>query len=571
MALPTVSETAGTSPASSREDFIFQWRALLAAMLVASAMILPFFFRGNASGHDFQFHVASWMDAAWQWHQGVFYPRWAAWANFGYGEPRFIFYPPASWVLGAALGSVLPWRMAPGALIWLALLAAGISMYRLAREWMAPSEAIAAAALYTANPYNLFLVYYRSDFAELLVSAVFPLLVLFALRIGREQLRGVPPLALVFALAWLSNAPAAVIATYSLALLLVVRSFLERSHRPIFWGSLAMAAGFGLAAVYIVPAAWEQKWVQIHQALTHELQPQDNFLFTHANDPQFVIFNWKVSFAAAAVLLVTWIGVALSHPRRHSAGEAWWPLAALCAASTVLMFPVSAVAYQLLPELRFVQFPWRWLIPLGVVFAAFPVMASARLRKPWIVWAAGGLALVATATAIVRDAWWDSEDTVVLTAAMRSGHGYEGTDEYEPLGCDRYDLPENSPRIALEAPARGEPQQHVRIHVEQWSAERKVLDVDSPRPITIVLKLLNYPAWHAEVNGRAMRLQSKPDLGQILLRFPPGHSRADIFFTRTPDRTVGGAISAVSLLALAGLVVFERRRGLRSPAHASRS
>ncbi len=557
---------------SSREEFAFQWRALLAAMLVASAIISPFFFRGNASGHDFQFHMASWMDAAWQWHQGVLYPRWAAWANFSYGEPRFIFYPPASWMLGAALGSVLPWRIAPGALIWLALVTAGICMYRLAREWMAPSDAIAAAALYTANPYHLVLVYYRSDFAELLVSAVFPLLVLFALRIGRAGPRVIAPLAVVFAFAWFSNAPAAVIATYSLVLLLAVLCVIERSPRPLLWGSLAMAAGFGLAAIYIVPAAWEQKWVQIHQVLARELRPQQNFLFTHANDPEFVLFNWKVSTAAVAVMLVTWIAMVISNPRRRSAPEAWWPLAPLCAASTVLMFPISGVAWRLLPELRFVQFPWRWLVPLDAAFAAFVVMASARLHKRWIGWAVVGLALAAAATVIVRDAWWDSEDAVVLSAAMRSGHGYEGTDEYQPLGCDRYELPENASRVALaRATLPGEAQHNPRIHVEQWGAERKTLEVDSSRPITLVVKLLNYPAWHAEVNGKAVRLQAKPDSGQILLSLPAGHSRADIIFAQTPDRKVGAAISVVSLFALAGLVLFERRRGLQAGAHASRS
>ena len=156
-------------------------------MAVAFLVILPFFFLGSPSGHDFEFHLNSWMEVLSQWKQGIIYPRWAALAQYGYGEARFIFYPPVSWTLGAALGALLPWKAVPGAYIWLALTLSGFSMFLLARRWLDRRDAIFAAAFYTANPYFIVIVYWRSAFAELLVGCL--VAVAFAVRAaigGRE-------------------------------------------------------------------------------------------------------------------------------------------------------------------------------------------------------------------------------------------------------------------------------------------------------------------------------------------------------------------------------------------------
>jgi hypothetical protein len=112
---------------------------------------------------------------------------WAEVANWGFGEPRFVFYPPGSWMLGAALGSLLPWKVVPLFFVWLVLIGAGLSMFLLARESMPRQQAALAAMLFAANPYHLLLVYYRSDFAELLASAFFPLLLWGVMRIRPEQ------------------------------------------------------------------------------------------------------------------------------------------------------------------------------------------------------------------------------------------------------------------------------------------------------------------------------------------------------------------------------------------------
>lgn len=535
------------------------------------------FFWGNASGHDFQFHIASWLDVAGQWRQGILYPRWAEWANWGYGEPRFIFYPPGSWVVGAALGSVLPWQVAPGAFIWLTLIGGGMAMWRLAREWLSQREAAAAAVFFAVNPYNLLIVYYRSDFAELLAVAFFPLLALGALGILREGWRALPFLALIFATIWLCNAPAAVIATYALVLLLVVGTVLRRNIRPLLSGGAAMMAGFGLAAFYIVPAAWEQRWVQIAQAVSEELRPERNFIFAQVGDPEFILFNWKVSSLALGVMLIVGVLAVLVARRKREFRDLWWMLLMLAVASSFMMFSPSGILWRLLPKLRFVQFPWRWLDALSVPFAFFVASALRRPRRQWIVWVTILAVLAGAATAMARNAWWDSDDATTLADWVQSGFGYEGTDEYAPVGCDRYELtgvnadseePAEQPiaQFAKADPESGEivPLSGIGVRIEKWTAERRIFSATSATPEDLEVRLADYPAWEARIDGKKTTIQSSTHNGQVVLAVPAGTHRVDLSFRRTVDRAIGLIISLMSALALVTLRIAQRKSGRKT-------
>ncbi len=103
---------------------------------------------------------------------------------------------------------------------------------------------------------------------------------LYILRSEHEGRKTILPLGLIVAAAWLTNVPSAVMLTYSLVLLVVIVAILRRSPRILLIGAGALLLGLALAAFYIVPVVYEQKWVEIAQVLSPGVRPQDNFLFT---------------------------------------------------------------------------------------------------------------------------------------------------------------------------------------------------------------------------------------------------------------------------------------------------
>lgn len=545
---------------------------LAALAIVAAAIVSPFFFMGNASGHDFDFHAAAWLDVAAQWRLGVLFPRWAEWANWGHGEPRFIFYPPLSWILGAVLGLILPWNAVPGAFIWLAVVASGMAMRSFASRWLSPRGAFFAALFYAANPYVLLVVYHRSDFAELLALALSPLLANEVLRSETAAARTVPRLALVFAAIWLCNAPAGVLAAYSLCLLIVVVSIQRKSVLPLAVGASAIALGFLLAAFYIVPAAYEQSWVNIAQVVSSGLKPADNFLFTTIDDPDHNVFNVMASVLAITMIAIA--GFAAVAARRGAepakgesrlAGAAMLALAAVCA---VMMFPVTAPLWRSLPKLRFVQFPWRWAGPLGVSMAYFLAAVAARKRWRWFVVIFLLATYGGTGAFLVRQASWDSDAIPDLQQAIASDAGYEGTDEYDPLGDDRTDLPKNGPRAAV-LPADGTTERPsatdaVTIRIERWMPEEKLIRVEARAPAQIALRLLAYPAWRVEVDGQLVRTTTVEGTVQMVVPVHAGENLVRVRFVRTADRIAGGLLSLLGAALL--FLLFWKTSSVRNRA-----
>jgi hypothetical protein len=549
--------------------------SLPALLIVCTALLATgtLVFRGNSCGHDFDFHLLSWMEVARAWHSGIAYPHWVQDANFGAGEPRLMFYPPASWLLGALLGTITGWHAAPVLFVMLALLGAGVSMYLLAREWAPPISAAFAACLYIANPYAMFVVYERSALGELLAAAWFPLMILFALR-ARSS---IAPLGLSVAALWLTNSPAAVMGSYLLAVLALSMWIVEGRPWPALRALGGMALGLGLAAFYIVPAAFEQRWVQIERAIIPGMRVEDSFLFAHTRNTFHDQVLWTASWIFVAEVIVASVAAYLAW-RGRGGGRVRMVVTALLPILLLLQLPASYVIWKHTPHLKFLQFPWRWTLALSVMTCLLAAMA---LKKPGR-WIAMPAAVLIVAMAIGGGLLFfqpcDDEDAVAAQiTGFREGQGTQGTDEYTPKGADNSAVQQHLPLVrVLSAPQDDSADSskvdnpewsagssgHIAatVNLKQWSAEHWTVSVVTAETGYAVLKLMDYPSWQVTVDekpepGRPMR-----DDGLMTIPIRAGKHVMEVQWAATRDVIAGRTISAIALLALAIVVLVERRQ-----------
>ena len=586
-----------------------------AVILIAAAIAAaPIWLHGPVGGDDFEFHFVSWLNAQRSWLHGIPYPHWASSANFGAGEPRFVFYPPLTWMLGAALGLLLPWKLVPVAITFLLLSGTGLATRAFARHALSDAPATLAGCAALFSVYTLFTTYYRTAFAELAGGFWIPLLLLYAMRdrnaggsLWRRILDGSTlPLALAVAGCWLSDAPVGVMGSYLLAGVALATALLARSWFPIVRATIAVALGIALTGLYLLPAAWEQHWVDIQQAtgVTGDpgLRVENNWIFPHHTDAALherdlslhLISPIAVCMISIALVgfLVYWMRGRLSSRNEdpksateRSLARRWWiPLAFIPAIVLFLLVPLSLPVWNLLPKLRFLQFPWRWLLvveaPLGFFFAAavWPGTAARRWYRPLVaclcVLFFAGTTFFATQN-FFRDDVEDGDLETVL-ADYTSGLGFVGTDEYAPPGADNSAVASRLPDACLadnfdtELGIAATSNDNPVWRPEQGSCnatatdqargpEHLRIEMVAARAGFLILRLRSYPAWRIKLNGQvATNLPMRSD-GLIAVPVFPGPVEVTVVWTTTPDVIAGRCITVLALLLLVTLGLVERK------------
>jgi hypothetical protein len=529
--------------------------AVIAFLPLISSIIFGY------SGHDLPFHLGTWLDLRANWEAHTFFPAWASLANHTLGDARFCFYPPVSYLFAGVLSQVFPLRLVVGAYIWFALFGAGISMYVASREFAAERDRFAIACLYMLSPYLLVTALVRFAAAELLVQAWLPLIVACFVR---SQLQVSPRrawqatlwLGLLLGLSWLTNLPASIVLAYVLAIASAWVAWRARSVAPLLRCAVAQAAGIGISAVRLVPAFLDKKWISSTQILAYDFR--QNFLIHPRPFLAFLVFCVLAAWLGAGLVVMAW------RTEQVRSTPPMMLLALLGSLAFLFEMPVSYPLWRYLPELAFVQFPFRFLSLTGVVTATLIVGVTQwrRFRKVSYTVAVAVAVAIAVGQQALNFMLHRSPAPIAETLAQMSS-GYTGVPEYVPAGAPEGQRSEGRGNAELAATVATD-DSACSVRVRDWKPARRVLETVGDQQCRVRLATFAFPYWHARSDDGAPLVNGADQNGWLLLDVPAGHHVISMVFdaetsARTLSRLLSCAVAFASIVALTLLRLSKSR------------
>jgi hypothetical protein len=484
----------------------------------------------------------------------------------------------------------------------LAMLGSGASMYLYVRDVFGETPAIVAAVAYMYAPYQLYDSFFRGILPEVLVLALFPLVMWSFRRLATlEDQRYIVIGALGLAALPLTHTTSTLI-LFPLLVAYVVALLLLKGERRLTGGTLrpvqsrvanhrssgvalALVLAMALSAFFTLPAVLERQWIQIERGLIPpNLDYHHHFLsLAEILSPPQPTDTGRMNPAVPRSLgLVQIIPAIAAIPSLRKKGDnrrihiLFFALVLM--ASVAMTLPQSVALWDRLPPLAYLQFPFRWLVPASfavAVLAGAAVSAlshSSSLTSPRFLVSAGLLTLlVLAALPMLYPGYQHSLPANPSLAEMMDMErqlgavGTTATGEYLPIWVEWV-----PPESLLEPMYRaGLPLK--RLDTSTWPEGSTVLEeeytptagrltVQITKMLKIFFDIHYFPGWRAYIDGEEVPIEPTQGQGRISFVVPAGKHIIRLQFEELPPRMAADAISVISLLVLLGIVVYTVRR-----------
>ncbi len=516
--------------------------------------------------------------------------RWVPDMGYGFGFPLFNFYPPLPYLVGEIVRLVgFSFVDTVKIVAVLAFVLSGVGMYFLAKTFFTnsvklrghelPLGAIVSAVFYMWAPYHSVDIYVRGAMNEAWALVWFPLTFLFSYKLIVEK--NTKKYIILTSLAWagllLSHNLMAMIFAPLFGVWTLFWVIRKKAWRRIPHLALSGIFTICLTAFFTLPVVIEQK-------------------FTHADSLIQGYYEFNVHFASIRQILISrfWgygpsVWGAADDRMSFQIGHIHWILSLVILAiigyrflkkrkldditlmllilffggwfAAFMMHERSTFLWQLVPTLRYVQFPWRFLTL--VIFCFSFLAGSITLFLPKKI---GNLIIWLLVGGLIAFNWNFFLPERGHLGALTDNQKFSGVAWDLQRTAGIYDYLPNTAKTAPKAP-RKELVEILTGAASVTNVYEKTnfasFDINVSQIAEIRLGIFKFPEWKVFVDGKEVetKVPETEEWGRMHVDVPVGEHKVEVKLYDTPIRTIGNVVSFMSWVGLGGYLVLQFRRG----------
>jgi hypothetical protein len=529
-------------------------------ILLSLGTIWPLFHPGLFPVHD-DTQVARVLTMGKALHDGMLPVRWVDYLGYNLGYPIFNFYAPLAYYVGGIFTlfgfSAL---VSTKVMMALGMALAGVSMYLLANSLFGKKAGLLAAIFYLYAPYHALNLYVRGAIGELWAYGFLPLPFFGLWGIYKtRKFRYVIVTALSLAGVIISHNLTAMMVVPFVLLSIVglsIASWKKKEFSSLYLFIMSLLLGLLLSSFYAVPALLEMHYTNVTSVLGGGSNPLDHFVCLGqlwqsmwgyggstpgcVDGMSFMLGKVHVLFVLAGVL----VGIYFLIKKRYQDFFVLLFCYVVLILSIFMMLDSSSLLWKSIPQLAFIQFPWRFLsiASLSVALIVGEVIGASGRVRPFIT------LLMTLFFSIICIFYYgkyftpqsfEKDSAKYSDSSQISWNISKISDEYLPKEVKKPTSKNGVPTSLIE-PVTGE------IHIQtvnERTQNKKVSLISSGGVVRI--NLAYFPAWQFRVDNQII----KPKIVNGIYEFTLGkgaHS-VEASFIQTPLETLADILTIVGL------------------------
>ena len=536
---------------------------------VVWALFVPGFYGASDDIHIAWLHQ---MDATIK--AGKFPPRFVPDLSFRFGYPLFNFVFPLPFYVGEIFHLVgLSFVDSIKVVFILSVPISAYLMYRLLREFTGAILSMAGAVLYIYTPYRSTDIYVRGAIGEVVAFIFLPLVVWAIVKLTKETSSSkrrvgewIGILGLSIAALVMSHNITSYIFLGLLVPLLLSKIFSNKSFSFPTFSKIFIGIILGLlASIYFwLPAIKDSRLMRYDTIF--------NYVDHFPTIKQLVTpyFGYGASVAGPGdgmsfflgsgnlLLIVAGIVLFITYYRSFTKDQKtliFWAIAVL-AISVLMINHRSIFLWKSIPNLGYLQFPWRFLIVTTFVSPLFIIAFTKYKFSSYV-----GI-LIILATVVLNFSYFKPNEFLgrkddyylnrYIPAPDASAEYKKTQEEYLRLPKDTLVRPGKVyPRIIGEGKER--------INILRSNNLDATFQITSEKDVLVNYNKYYFPGWIAKIDDREANLIPGKPFGQIVLSVPAGIHKVEVKFVETNFKKVLDYISLATIL-MCFILIFKYRK-----------